>query len=109
MTKHFVLASLLVFSTLAIAQTWDDVVLIDQSCARAKVNPDAHTADCARASANSGLGIITSSGEFLKFDKKGTEQAIRLLSMSDKTDHLRVVVEGEQKGKTIVISKIQFK
>lgn len=108
--KCLLLATVLAFSTFAFAATWDDVVMIDQSCsARAIANPDAHTADCARQCAGSGFGILTSKGEFLKFDKKGNEEAMKLLTSTDKKDHLRVNVEGEQKGKTIEVSKLAFK
>ncbi len=108
--KYLLLATLLVFSSLAFAATWDNVVLIDQACAsKAKANPDAHTTDCAKACAGSGYGILTSNGDFLKFDQKGNDQAMKLLKSTDKKDHLRVSVEGEQKGKTIEVSKLAFK
>jgi len=58
--------------------------------------------------ADSGFGIITSEGKFLKFDKNGNDKALALLKATDKNDHLRVKVKGELNGDTIAVDSIAF-
>ena len=107
--KKIVFVLLMLFSVGALASTWDNVTLVDSMCARkVKANPDAHTRECTLGCAGSGLGILTSEGKFLKFDKAGNEQASKLLSESDKKDRLRVKVDGEQKGEIIAVKKIEW-
>jgi hypothetical protein len=71
-------------------------------------NADAHTKDCALKCAGSGFGIIDGKGNFLKFDKAGNDQALALLKSSDKKDHLRVNVDGDEKGDTIAVKSVKF-
>ena len=107
--KKFVVIAALLLSTAAFASDWKNVVLIDQACsAKAKANPDAHTRACAIQCAKSGYGILTQDGQFLKFDEKGNEQAAKLLASSDKKDHLRVTVQGEEKNGSIAVSSLSF-
>jgi len=82
---------------------------MDQACsAKAKANPDAHTRACAIQCAKSGYGILTQDGQYLKFDEKGNQEAAKLLASSDKKDHLRVNVQGEEKNGTIAVSSLSF-
>ena len=60
------------------AETWKNVVLVDSMCAgkaAVKATPDSHTAKCAIQCGASGYGILTADGRYLKFDRKGNEQA----------------------------------
>ncbi len=112
MKKLLLLALVLGLSTLALAENWHNVVLIDSNCAMKPTiakNPDMHTRACAILCAESGYGIITSDGKFLKFDKNGNEKALALLKASNKNDHLRVNVKGDLNGDTIAVKTIAFK
>jgi hypothetical protein len=108
MKKLFALA-VLVFSISAAASTWNNVALIDKNCSRkAAANADAHTRDCALKCASSGYGILTSDGKFLKFDNAGDQQSLNLLKATDKKDHLRVTVDGDEKDGTIAVKSVKL-
>ncbi len=109
MRKFVVLVAVLMISSMALATTWNNATLIDSMCAKkAKDNPSAHTRDCALACAGNGLGILTKDGKFIKFDKKGQEQAEKMLKSSDKKDNLKVTVDGEEKNNEIAVKSIKF-
>ncbi len=93
----------------AAVETWNNVPLVDSNCAaKVKDNPDAHTKDCAMQCAKSGLGILTSDGTFLKFDKKGQTDAMAALQSTSKTDHLRATVTGERSGDTVKVKTFKL-
>jgi photosystem II stability/assembly factor-like uncharacterized protein len=107
--KKLIALTMLTFSTFAVASTWNDVPLIDKNCSRkAAANPDAHTRDCALQCAGSGFGIVSKDGKFLKFDSAGDQETLKLLKASDKKDHLRVTVDGEEKGDTIAVKSVKL-
>lgn len=106
-----VLAVFLMVAPRATAQqaTFVNVPLIDTMCsAKAAANPDAHTRACALQCQNSGFGILTEKGEFLKLDASGNNRAIELLKSSSKQDNLRVSVSGTRKGDTITVKEIRL-
>lgn len=91
------------------AETWTNVSIVDQNCqSKVKDNPDAHQRGCVLKCSDSGLGILTAEGQFLKFDASGNEKAIAALEASDKEDHLRATVEGQQEGDTIRVESISL-
>ncbi len=107
--KKTLFAVLLTFGSLASASTWSNVALVDQQCSRKVAdNPDAHTRDCALGCSKSGFGIVTSDGKFLKFDKAGNKQAMNLLQQTDKKDHLRVTVDGVEKGGIVNVKSVKL-
>lgn len=107
--KKLMIVAVLLFGTATFANTWNGVSLIDKSCSRkAAANPDAHTRECALGCAGSGYGILTSDGKYLKFDKAGDAQALSLLKQTDKKDHLRVTVDGEEKDGVINVRSVKL-
>lgn len=107
--KKLVSLTILMFSLSAFAATWNNVVLIDKNCSRkAAAAPDAHTRDCALQCASSGYGIVTNDGKFLKFDQAGDQQSLKLLKSSDKKDHLRVTVDGNENDGTIAVKSVKL-
>lgn len=107
--KKLIAVALMVFGISAAASTWNNVALIDKNCSRkAAANPDAHTRDCALQCAGSGFGIISNDGKFLKFDSAGDKETLKLLKATDKKDHLRVTVDGEEKGDTIAVKSVKL-
>lgn len=109
MKKLVAVLVLALFSLPVFAAEWKDAPVVDVQCsARVKADPDSHTKDCAMKCAKSGFGIYTSDGKFLKFDSKGNDEMVAALKKSDKKDHLRVNVKGEQSGDTIKVQSVSL-
>jgi hypothetical protein len=109
MKKLSTLLLIALFSLPVFAAEWKDVPVVDVQCSsRVKADPDSHTKQCALACANSGFGIYTPDGKFLKFDAKGNQQVMNALKSTDKKDHLRVNVKGEQAGDTIKVESLNL-
>lgn len=103
------LAISLALPAFAAAESWTNVSIVDTQCSKkAADNPDAHTRSCALACAKSGFGIIDKSGQYLKFDTKGNEEATKLLQSSSEKDHLRVNVTGQKQGETIRVKSLKL-
>jgi hypothetical protein len=106
------LAALLVSSwapTAALAATWNGVSLIDQMCSeKVKADPDKHPTSCLLKCAKSGYGIQTADGQYIKFDEAGSKMALAELKRTDKKDHIRVNVTGEQKGDVIQVTSLKM-
>ena len=103
------LAFAMAIPALASAESWSNVSMIDTQCsAKAKADPDAHTRDCALTCSKSGFGIVDSSGNYLKFDDKGNQEALQLLKNSDKKDHIRVDVTGNKDGNLIHVESVRL-
>ena len=93
----------------AASETWKGVSLVDSMCAaKVKSNPDKHTTKCAIQCQESGFGILTEDGTFLKFDSAGNEKALAALKATKKTDHLRATVSGEKDGDTIKVESLSL-
>jgi hypothetical protein len=107
--KKFVALTVLAFSVSAAASTWNNVALVDKACSRkVAANPDAHTRDCALKCAGTGYGIVSDDGKFLKFDSAGDQEALKLLNGTDKKDHIRVTVDGDEKDGTIAVKSVKL-
>lgn len=108
--KRLMLAASLLWVALplfAAEETWDNVAIVDVMCsAKAKAGPDSHTRACALQCQNSGFGVVTATGEFLKFDEAGNAKAVAVLKASKKGDHLRVAVTGTREGGTIKVASL---
>ena len=101
--------SALTLPLLASAEDWSNVPIIDTQCsAKVKADPDSHTRDCAMACAKSGFGILDKDGNYLKFDAKGNQQALKLLQSTSKKDHLRVNVSGQKEGSVIHVQSLSM-
>jgi hypothetical protein len=89
-------------------------ILIDQACGAkmmAKDDPEtaaaAHTKACATADACAASGYAVISGkEMLKFDDTGNQLAKDFLAKTDKTDDLRVTVQGTRNGDQIAVTSL---
>lgn len=99
----------LAMPALAAAEDWSNVSIIDTKCsAKYKADPDSHPRACALQCANSGFGIFDKDGNYLKFDAKGNQEAVKLLQNSVKKDHLRVNVSGKKEGDTIHVESLKM-
>ena len=109
MKKLLTLTLMAAFSLPMLAAEWKDAALVDVQCStKAKADPDSHSRQCALGCSKSGFGIYTSDGKFLKLDTKGNEQAMEALKKTDKKDHLRVNVKGQQSGDTIKVESLSL-
>jgi len=99
----------LLMPAFAAAEDWSGVSILDVQCsAKARANADAHTRDCALMCVKSGFGIVDQSGNFLKFDAKGNQEATKLIQNTSKKDHLRVNVSGTKDGGTIHVQSLSM-
>lgn len=94
----------------ALAESWDNVPLIDKSCgAKFKANPDEHPAACLKKCAKGGeVGIITSDGTWLKLDKAGVQKAVAAIDKTEKKDHIRANVTGDKNGDVIAVKDLKL-
>ncbi len=109
-TKLLVVSlALMLLPIVAMAETWQNAALIDNSCAtKVKANPDAHTRECMLQCQRAGYGIVTADGNYLKLDANGNAQALTLLKSAKQNDHIRVTVTGVQQGDTIKVESIKM-
>ena len=89
--------------------------LVDQMCSGEVMTKGAnaakgHTRDCALMDhcRESGYGVLTSEGKYLKFDAQGNKRAVQALKASKKKDDLRVRVSGEVNGETIKVASLKI-
>lgn len=93
--------------SLATAETWKNVSLVDTMCvSKVKGDPDKHPTACALKCSESGYGVLTADGTFLKLDPAGNKKAWAALKATKKTDSLRATVNGERDGETIKVATI---
>jgi hypothetical protein len=95
----------------ALAATWEKASLVDQMCAtkeKVKSDPDKHPVSCLLKCADSGYGIQTSDGKYLKFDEAGSKMALAELKKTSKKDSIRVNVQGEPKGDVIQVTSLKI-
>lgn len=99
------LAGLALFSSLALAESWNGIV-VDVMC---KNNDLAsHTRECAISCSRSGYGIVLADGKFIKFDERGNAKALAALKGSSKDKDLKAKVTGTLKDDVIQVEAIQF-
>ncbi|HXE89883.1 MAG TPA: hypothetical protein VNK82_02870 [Terriglobales bacterium] len=93
----------------AAAETWENVTVVDTMCsAKVKAAPDEHTTKCALACAQSGFGILTADGSFLKLDAAGNQKVVDALKSTKKTDHLRATITGERQGGNLKVQSLNL-
>jgi hypothetical protein len=109
------LAALLAIGVLvpmaALAETWEKVPLIDQMCAKKEkvtAHPENHPTGCLIKCSDSGYGVMTSDGKYLKLDEAGNKKALAALKETKKENDVRVNVTGEQKGDTIAVQSLKI-
>ena len=101
------IVAILISAPLA-AETWTNTPIVDTMClSKVKDTPDAHPKSCLMSCAASGFGILTSTGDYLKFDDAGNQKAQAALKQTDKKDHLRVTVDGDREGDTIKVESVR--
>ncbi len=94
---------------LAGAENYKNVSVVDVNCStKVAADPDSHTRACALQCAESGYGIVTKDKQFVKFDAAGNTKIVDALKASDKKDHLRVDVSGDQQGDTLKVKSIKL-
>jgi hypothetical protein len=105
--RKLILATLLcALPVMTLADTWENVPLIDHGCAeKMKADPDVHTKACLLQCSSTGYGILDH-GTWIPLDKAGDEKALSALKATSHKDHIRVNVTGEKKGSVIQVTSL---
>ena len=88
----------------AFAGTWDGTV-VDVMCKGQDLA--SHTKQCALSCSKSGFGLVTSDGQFYKFDESGNAKALAALKKTKKEKDLKAKVTGTMDGNVIKVESIQ--
>lgn len=102
--KKLVIISCLAAAS-AFAGTWSGTV-VDVMCKGKDVAN--HTKECALGCAKGGYGLVTSDGQFYKFDESGNAKTLAALKKTSKDKDLRVTVNGAKDGDVIKVESIQM-
>lgn len=89
----------------AFAGTWSGTV-VDVMCKGKDVAN--HGKDCALSCSKSGYGLVTSDGQFYKFDESGNAKALAALKKSTKDKDLKATVSGTMDGDVIKVDGIKM-
>jgi hypothetical protein len=87
------------------AGSWTGTV-VDVMCKGKDVA--SHTKECALGCVKSGFGLVTSDGQFYKFDETGNAKALSALKKTSKDKELRATVTGTMDGDVIKVDSIQM-
>ena len=98
-----VLGVAVVFSAMALAETWSGHV-IDTMCKGRDVV--SHTKQCNLGCAKNGFGLVTADGKFIKFDQEGNQKALDAIKATDKEKDLKAKVTGTMDGDMIKVQSI---
>ncbi len=100
-----VTATILVFSTLALAETWTGTV-VDVMCKGKDLA--GHTAKCAVSCSKGGYGLVLSDGKFVKFNETGNAKALAALKSTNKEKDLKAKVNGIIDNDVINVESIEI-
>src|SRR5947209_14125929 len=89
----------------AFAGSWSGTV-VDVMCKGKDVAN--HTKECALGCSKSGYGIVTSDGQFYKFDESGNAKAVSALKQTTKDKDLKATVSGTMDGDVIKVDSIKM-
>ena len=107
MRRLFALSALLAATSLvAAAGEWQGYI-IDSTCVvRLRDKVAGHRTKCAIACFKSGYGLLTSEGNFVKFDETGNAKALEALRGTSKDQDLTAKVTGTLQGEVIKVDSI---
>lgn len=96
----------------ASAETWKNVMLLDQMCAklpRIMKAATEHPRSCILECHEDGYGVVLSNGDFLKFDRNGSRLAMEILRSDDAPEqNVRVNVIGSVKNGILHVERISL-
>jgi hypothetical protein len=95
---------LMALPLLAAAENWQGTI-VDVHCKG--MDPAIHLRACALHNARQGLGLATSEGKFLQFDKKGSAKALAAINAT-KQEQLTAEIEGTLKGDTLQVHSLRI-
>lgn len=101
------LLSVLLLATPLFAGEWTGY-LMDTMCAASRLDKaSSHTTECMKRCKQSGFGLVTQEGKYIKFDEKGNIKALNELERTGKQDELLVKVTGEMRGGMIRVESVE--
>ena len=104
MKKLFVIS--LLFSAAAFAESFSGT-LVDNMC-KGKADLAAHPTKCAIKCSDSGYGLMSADGKFMKFDEAGNAKALSLLKGTKKESDLKATVTGSVDGDTLKVENVSL-
>jgi hypothetical protein len=82
--------------------------LMDTMCAASLLDKAAsHTTECMKSCKQSGFGLVTKDGKYIKFNEAGNLKALNELERTGKQDELLVKVTGDMKGNVIRVESVE--
>lgn len=107
MRMSSLLLSVLLLATPLFAGEWTGY-LMDTMCAASRLDKaSSHTIECMKRCKQSGFGLVTQEGKYIKFDEKGNIKALNELERTGKQDELLVKVTGEMRGGMIRVESVE--
>lgn len=107
MRMSSLLLSVLLLATPLFAGEWTGY-LMDTMCAASRLDKaSSHTTECMKRCKQSGFGLVTQEGKYIKFDEKGNIKALNELERTGKQDELLVKVTGEMRGSMIRVESVE--
>ncbi len=107
MRMSSLLLSVLLLATPLFAGEWTGY-LMDTMCAASRLDKaSSHTTECMKRCKQSGFGLVTQEGKYIKFDEKGNIKALNELERTGKQDELLVKVTGEMRGGMIRVESVE--
>jgi uncharacterized protein YuzE len=81
--------------------------LMDTMCAASRLDKAAsHTTECMKSCKQSGFGLVTKDGKYIKFNEAGNIKALNALELTGKQDELLVKVTGDMNGNVIRVESV---
>jgi len=82
--------------------------LMDTMCAANRLDKaSSHTVECMKSCKQSGFGLVTKEGKYIKFNEVGNLKALNELERTGKQEELLVKVTGNMKGGVIRVESVE--
>lgn len=116
--KRILLAVSLLFTASAMPLAAEKIegYLVDKMCSTEVLKggadaAKAHTKECALMDSckDSGFGVVTADGKFIKFDADGDRYAVKMLGLKNSEDNIQATVNGKVEGDTIAVAALQLR
>jgi hypothetical protein len=105
-TITLLILAILVVAPLSAAE-WTGY-LMDTMCAANRLDKaSSHTTECMKSCKQSGFGLVTNEGKYIKFNEAGNLKALHELERTGKQEELLVKVTGEMKGGVIRVASVE--
>jgi hypothetical protein len=106
--KTFLLVTCVAFAATTLSAAEWTGYLMDTMCAASRLDKAAsHTTECMKSCKQSGFGLVTKEGKYIKFNEAGNIKALNELERTGKQAELLVKVSGDMKGNVILVESVK--